>query len=85
VIFGADIFGTYKPAPELYRGAVAYLGLKPENVLMVAAHNEDLEAAAKQGLRTCFVRRSTEDAAVEGKFDYVVGDFEHLARTLGAV
>lgn len=85
VVFGADLFCTYKPAPELYRGAVAYLGLKPESVLMIAAHNEDLDAAAKHGLRTCFVRRPTEDAEAEGNFDYVVDDFEHLARTLGAV
>ena len=85
VIFGADMFRTYKPAPELYKGAVALLGLQPEEVLMVAAHNEDLEAAQKQGLRTCFVRRPTEDQKVEGSFDYAVDDFEHFARTLGAV
>ena len=85
VIFGADMFRTYKPAPEMYKGAVAYLGLEPHEVLMVAAHNEDLNAAAKQGLRTCFVHRATEDAEVKGSFDYVVDDFEHLARTLGAV
>ncbi len=85
VVFGADLFRTYKPAPELYKGAVAYLGLKPREVLMVAAHNQDLEAAQKQGLRTCFVRRSTEDPEPKGSFDYVVDDFEHLARTLGAV
>lgn len=85
VVFGADLFRTYKPAPELYKGAVAYLGLQPEQVLMVAAHNQDLEAAQKNGLRTCFVHRPTEDAEVKGSFDYVVDDFEHLARTLGAV
>jgi 2-haloacid dehalogenase len=85
VVFGADLFRTYKPAPQMYKGAVAYLGLEPGEVLMVAAHNQDLEAAQKQGLRTCFVHRATEDQKVEGKFDFVVDDFEHLARTLGAV
>jgi 2-haloacid dehalogenase len=84
-VFGADIFRTYKPAPEVYKGAIALLGLKPEEVLMVAAHNEDLQAAQRQGLRTCFVGRPTEDAKVEGRFDFVVDDFEHLARVLGAV
>lgn len=84
-VFGADMFRTYKPSPELYKGAVRYLGLEPEQVLMVAAHNEDLKAAGKQGLRTCFVHRLTEDAEPKGNFDYVVNDFEHLARTLGAV
>ena len=33
---------------------------------MVAAHNEDLQAAQKQGMRTCFVHRPTEDAEVTG-------------------
>lgn len=84
-VFGADLFRTYKPAPEVYQGAVGYLGLEPAEVMMVAAHNEDLKAAQKQGLRTCFVQRATEDQAVEGSFDYVVADFEQLARTLGAV
>ncbi len=85
VVFGADLFRTYKPAPEMYTGTVGYLEFKHEEILMVAAHNQDLEAAQKQGLRTCFVHRPTEDQAVEGKFDYAVDDFEHLARKLGAV
>ncbi len=85
VVLGADMFRTYKPAPELYKGAVGLLGLQPEEVLMVAAHNQDLEAAGKQGLRTCFVHRPTEDQKVEGSFDYLVDNFEHLARVLGTV
>ncbi len=84
-VFGADMFRTYKPDPKVYLGAVALLGLQPEEVLMVAAHIEDLKAAQKNGLRTCFVHRPTEDQKVEGTFDYVVDDFEHLARMLGAV
>ena len=85
VAFGADMFRTYKPAPELYRGAAALLGLPPEEILLIAAHNEDLKAAQKQGLRTCFVHRLTEDVEAEGSYDYVVNDFEHLARALNAV
>lgn len=85
VVFGADMFRTYKPAKELYLGATALLGLDPGNVLMVAAHNEDLEGAKKAGLKTCFVRRAMEDAEPTGTYDYVVDDFEHLARMLDAV
>ena len=85
VVFGADLFRTYKPAKQMYLGAAAWLGLKPEEVLMVAAHNEDLEHARKNGLKTCFVKRLTEDAEATGKYDFVVEDFEHLARSLGAV
>ncbi len=85
VVFGADLFRTYKPASAIYQGAAKLLELRPEQILMVAAHNEDLEAAQKQGMQTCFVRRPTEDAEATGTFTFVVDDFEHLARTLGAV
>ncbi len=85
VVFGADLFQTYKPAKQIYLGAAAWLGLKPAEVLMVAAHNEDLEHAQKNGLKTCFVKRVTEDAEATAKYDFIVEDFEHLARSLGAV
>ena len=84
VVFGADMFRTYKPAAAMYTGACALLALPPQQVLMVAAHNEDLEHAAKQGLKTCFVYRPTEDAKPAAHFDYVVDDFKQLAGALGA-
>lgn len=85
LVFGADMFRKYKPDKKLYLGAAAYLGLEPGSILMVAAHNEDLQAARKLGLRTCFVRRPTEDAVPTSMYDYHVGSFEELARVLGAV
>lgn len=85
VVFGADMFRTYKPDPKVYLGAAAYLGLAPAEVLMVAAHTEDLQAAKKQGLQTCFVSRKTEDPMDAGIYTHIVQDFEDLARTLGAV
>ena len=85
VTFGADLFRTYKPDPKLYLGAARYLDLAPENILLVAAHNEDLEAAAKLGLRTCFVHRPTEDAEPTSTYDHVVTSFDDLARRLNAV
>ncbi len=84
-VFGADMFRTYKPDAKLYLGAAKYLGLEPGEVVMVAAHNEDLQHAAKAGLKTCFVKRTTEDAVPTDSYDFVVDDFEHLARRLGAV
>ncbi|GAC1426902.1 MAG: haloacid dehalogenase type II [Acidobacteriaceae bacterium] len=80
VVFGADMFRTYKPDKKLYVGAAALLGLEPAEVLLVAAHNQDLEAAKSNGLRTCFVHRPTEDPKPTGTYDHVVEDFEHLAR-----
>jgi 2-haloacid dehalogenase len=84
VIFGADTFHHYKPDAEIYRGAVELLDCPAEAVVMVAAHNNDLEAAKGCGLRTAFVQRPTEDAAPKGDWDILATDFEDLARQLAA-
>ena len=75
----------YKPHPDVYRTAVSLLGLRPEQVLMVAAHNYDLRAAQEQGLLTAFVPRPTEhgpgqttDLTPEGQWTIVAADFVDL-------
>jgi 2-haloacid dehalogenase len=79
-ILGAEIARAYKPDPRVYRASVAALGLEPGEVMMVAAHISDLEAAAACGLRTAFVSRPTEgDLHAAGRFDVEVRDFEALA------
>lgn len=78
-ILGAEIARNYKPEPEVYLASVNALGLKPEQVCMVAAHNNDLEAAAKCGLQTAFIARRTEygeqqkdDLEPSGDWDQVI-------------
>ena len=56
-ILGAEVAQAYKPAPEAYLHTVEILGLRPEEICMVAAHNSDLAAARKCGLRTAFIPR----------------------------
>ncbi|MFM8666884.1 MAG: HAD family hydrolase [Betaproteobacteria bacterium] len=46
-ILGAELAGDYKPKPVVYRRACEALGLAPEAVMMVAAHSDDLAAAAQ--------------------------------------
>jgi 2-haloacid dehalogenase len=89
-ILGAEVVRNYKPVPASYQDAVRTLGLKPANVMMVAAHNNDLRAAQQQGLRTGFVPRPTEhgpgqktDLAPDGSWDVVARDFNDLAGQLG--
>jgi 2-haloacid dehalogenase len=53
-------FNAYKPKPETYLGAVKALGLESEQVMMCAAHNDDLKAARNVGLKTAFWARPTE-------------------------
>ena len=89
-ILSAELFGHYKPDPETYLGAARLLGLKPAAVMMVAAHKDDLDAAARTGLRTAFVQRPLEfgdaakkDLTPEARFDVNAKDFVDLARQLG--
>jgi len=90
VILGAEISRQYKPHPDSYRNSVAALGLEPSEVLMVAAHNSDLVAAAEQGMPGAFIARPSEhgddqttDLAPEHEFAYVARDFCELADQLG--
>lgn len=89
-ILGAEPARHYKPEPEAYRMTADFLGLRPEECLMVAAHNGDLGAASAQGFRTAFVARPTEygpaqtrDVKAERDWDVVAADFEDLASRLG--
>jgi 2-haloacid dehalogenase len=90
LIMSAELFEHYKPDPQAYLGAAALLSLKPAQVMMVAAHNSDLDAAQKLGLKTAFVPRITEygphqnrDFKAEGDWDVVAEDFNDLARRMG--
>ncbi len=90
-VLSAETFKAYKPDPRAYLGAAEVLGLKPSEVMMTAAHNSDLVAASKQGLRTAFIARPTEygphqtrDFKAEHDFDVVADDFVDLAKKLGA-
>jgi len=91
-ILGAETARAYKPMPEAYLASCRQLGLAPKNVLMVAAHNNDLKAAKGQGLATAFVARPKEHGAGQATdlrpdtscVDLAAKDFIDLARELGA-
>jgi 2-haloacid dehalogenase len=90
-VLSAELFRHYKPDPEVYRGAAALLGLRPDEVMMVAAHPSDLRAAAACGLRTAYVARPLEHgpgSAMEpwqaGEFDLAVDSIVELAERLSA-
>jgi 2-haloacid dehalogenase len=89
-ILSAELCRAYKPDPATYRMVPALLRLRPEEVLMVAAHPEDLRAAAAEGLRTAYVARllewgsGTEVAPPDPAFDLATDDLRDLAGKLGA-
>jgi 2-haloacid dehalogenase len=78
-ILGAEIARAYKPDPRVYRESVYALGLEPDEVCMVAAHRQDLAAAAEVGLLTAFVERFGEDPGPAFEADIVAYDFVALA------
>jgi 2-haloacid dehalogenase len=59
-VLSAELAGSYKPDPAVYRRGVELLGCRPDEVGMVAAHPDDLVAAAEVGLRPLFVGRPQE-------------------------
>jgi 2-haloacid dehalogenase len=61
-VFSAEEFGSYKPNPAVYLGAVEKLGLTPKDCAMVAAHLGDLRAAKACGLQTIYIERPQEES-----------------------
>ena len=90
VILGAETARAYKPLPQAYLGNAELLNLRPDEVMLVAAHNGDLAAAAKTGLATAFVARplehgpgQTRDLAPARDWDVVTDSFLGLATAMG--
>ena len=82
-ILGSEIARDFKPKPRVYLSAAEALGLKPEEVMMVAAHSDDLRSAASNGLRTAHVARPQESPTGEAgprvAVDFAARDFGDLA------
>jgi 2-haloacid dehalogenase len=89
VITGAEIAGDYKPQPDVYRKSARALNLKEAECMLVAAHNDDLAAAAAVGFQTAFVARPGEygphqvkDKHATQSWDIVTDNFGGLADML---
>ncbi|MFC4169142.1 haloacid dehalogenase type II [Teichococcus aestuarii] len=89
-ILGAEVAQAYKPSPEAYLRTAEVLGLRPAQIALVAAHNGDLAAARRCGLRTAFIPRPTEhgpgqttDLRPEQDWEVVAESLEDLAGKLG--
>lgn len=89
-VISCEMIGIYKVRPEAYQAAAKLLQVKPAELLMVACHNFDLDAARKEGFKTCFVRRPDEwgppgppDPEPNPACDLVVNTFGELADRFG--
>lgn len=59
-ILSAEVFKKYKPDPETYLGVARIFDLSPEEVMLVAAHQDDLSSARACGLKTAYIERPKE-------------------------
>ena len=81
--YSVDSVKKFKPHPDTYRMVLEDLDVKPEEVLMVAAHAWDLAGAQNVGLQTAFVKRPGKTLYPNvAKPDYVVSDLMELTKLL---
>lgn len=89
-IISAELFQAYKPSSVVYAGAAHLLERRPEEIMLVAAHAGDLDAARAAGMQTAYVPRPLEwgspsrPETATDRFDVVAQDFIDLSAQLGA-
>ena len=88
-ILSAEVFRAYKPDPRTYGGVASTLGVRPQQVMLVAAHHDDLAAARACGLRSAYIERPWEfgvhhakDVSPQPENDLHARDFVALAQQL---
>jgi 2-haloacid dehalogenase len=89
-ILSTELVRRYKPDKETYLMAADFWDVLPSDLMMVAAHDGDLQSAKALGLKTAYVHRPLEfgpsrtpPRPPEGRFDIIAGDFIELAAKLG--
>lgn len=90
LIMSSDVTRAYKRHPDAYLNACAGLGLETGQVMMCAAHNDDLEAAQSHGMMTAYINRPYEygpdqkvDFEATGDWDIVTDNIGGIADALG--
>ena len=89
-ILSTELVRHYKPDKETYLMAAEFWDVKPEAVMMVAAHPGDLNSAKALGLKTAYVHRPLEygpgrpsNMPAAGSYDFIARDMKELASQLG--
>ncbi|MBT1516467.1 haloacid dehalogenase type II [Bradyrhizobium sp. SRL28] len=66
-ILSAELFRAYKPDPATYLGVAHVFDVEPAEVMLVAAHHDDLAGARACGLQTAYIERPMEFGAARPK------------------
>jgi 2-haloacid dehalogenase len=89
-VLSAEVFKAYKPDPATYLGVAKVFNIAPEEVMLVAAHQDDLAAARACGLQTAYIERPFEfgknmskDISPNAANTYHAVNFLELAVQLG--
>jgi len=89
-VLSAEVFRAYKPDPRTYLGVAEVFDVTPQAVMLVATHQDDLDAARACGLQTAYIERPLEfglhnikDVSPDAANTWHARDLEDLARQLG--
>lgn len=89
-VLSAEVFRAYKPDPRTYLGVAEVFDVSPAEVMLVAAHQDDLAAARACGLATAYIERPLEfgakhvkDVSPDAANTWHARDLVHLADQLG--
>jgi 2-haloacid dehalogenase len=66
-VLSAEVFRAYKPDPRTYLGVAQTFDAAPAEVMLVAAHQDDLAAARACGQMTAYIERPLEFGAGQPK------------------
>ncbi len=88
-VLSAELFKAYKPDPATYLGVARTFNVQPHQVMLVAAHQHDLDAARECGLLTAYIERPYEygtqqikDVSPHANNTMHANDIRHLSRLL---
>jgi 2-haloacid dehalogenase len=84
-VLSAEVFQAYKPDPRTYLGVASVFDVAPHQVMLAAAHHDDLDAARACGLRTGYIERPLEFGAANVKDVSPRADHPLHARDIGAL
>ncbi|MGJ7507168.1 haloacid dehalogenase type II [Variovorax sp. GT1P44] len=84
-VLSAEVFKAYKPDPRTYLGVAAVFDVTPNQVMLAAAHHDDLAAARGCGLRTGYIERPNEFGPARPKDVSPHPDNTLHARDIGAL
>jgi 2-haloacid dehalogenase len=84
-VLSAEVFKAYKPDPRTYLGVAAVFDVTPSQVMLAAAHHDDLAAARSCGLRTGYIERPQEFGPEHQKDVSPRADNTLHARDIGAL